>query len=159
MTRRTAVRDPWVWGQALLGALVLVGVPMAARRWGILDPNGVTRWLGAEAVGLGLVVLALGAATLGPNLTPGTQPLPTGRLVTRGIYRIVRHPIYLGVSLLLAGYALLRAGWWAGGLTLLGSLAYFEQKARAEERWLTRLMPDYEAYRAQVPRILPGGWH
>lgn len=159
MSRRTAVRDPWVWGQALLGALVLFGVPFAARRWGVLDAGGVTRWLGLVVIGIGGAVLAAGALTLGPNLTPATEPLPDGRLVTRGIYRMVRHPIYLGVSLALGGYGLLRGGWWAGILVLIVSVAYFERKARVEERFLVHRMAGYEEYRWRVPRILPGGWH
>jgi protein-S-isoprenylcysteine O-methyltransferase Ste14 len=159
MSRRTAVRDPWVWGQAFLGALVLFGVPFAARRWGVLDAEGVTRWLGAVVIGIGGAVLAAGALTLGPNLTPATEPLPDGRLVTRGIYRVVRHPIYLGVSTLLAGYGMLRGGWWSGAIVFAVAVAYFEGKARVEERWLMQRMPEYAAYRARVPRILPGGWH
>ena len=159
MSRRTAVRDPWVWGQAFLGALVLFGVPFAARRWGVPDAGGMTRWLGFLVIGAGGAVLAAGALTLGPNLTPATEPLPDGRLVTRGIYRVVRHPIYLGVSTLLAGYGMLRGGWWSGAIVFAVAVAYFEGKARVEERWLMQRMPEYAAYRARVPRILPGGWH
>jgi protein-S-isoprenylcysteine O-methyltransferase Ste14 len=159
MRRRTAVRDPWVWGQAFLGALVVFGVPFLAGRYGTLDPRGASRWLGAALTALGTGLMAAGAIVLGPNLTPATEPLPEGQLVTRGIYRVVRHPIYLGVSLLFAGYGFLRGGWWAGGAVLAISLTYFERKARVEERWLRERMPGYDEYRARVPRILPGGWH
>ena len=81
------------------------------------------------------------------------------RLVTRGIYRVVRHPIYLGVSTLLAGYGMLRGGWWGGGIVFAVALAYFEAKARVEERFLIGRMLGYAEYRRQVPRILPFGWH
>jgi len=106
----------------------------------------------------GVAIASAGAVTLGPNLTPATEPLPSGQLVTRGIYRVVRHPIYLGVSTLLAGYGMLRGGWWAGAAAFAVALTYFELKARVEERWLMQRMPEYAAYRARVPRILPGGW-
>jgi protein-S-isoprenylcysteine O-methyltransferase Ste14 len=159
MSRRTAVRDPWVWGQALLGTLVVFGVPRAAHLLGLPDPGPFWRLLGAVTIGVGVLVMAIGALTLGPNLTPATEPLLNGQLVTGGIYRLVRHPIYLGVSLALCGYALLRAGGWAGALVLVVSLAYFERKARVEEAWLLARMPAYAAYRARVPRLVPGGWH
>ncbi len=156
--RRTAIRDPWVWGQALLGMLVLLGVPLVARAWGGLDPAGAAHWAGLAWLGAGVLLMLVGARTLGPNLTPATQPLPHGRLVTRGIYRLVRHPIYFGVVVALTGYGVLRGGWWAGAVVFVVSLAYFERKARVEERWMEEREPAYGDYRAQVPRILPGGW-
>lgn len=156
--RRSALHDPWVWGQALLAAAVVLGVPLLAGRWGGLDPAGAERWSGVLLTGIGALVMIVGALTLGPNLTPATQPLPGGTLVTRGIYRVVRHPIYLGATLVLGGYALLRGGWWAGVAVLAITLAYFERKARVEERWMESLSPSYRDYRARVPRIVPFGW-
>ena len=159
MARRTAVQDPWVWGQAFLIAAIVLGVPWAAGHWGFHDPGGATEVVGLALIALGLVVLYAGIAVLGRNLTPATEPLPEGQLVTRGIYRVVRHPIYLGVSTTLGGYGVWRGG-WVGGLAAFGlALAYFERKARVEERWLMERMPGYAEYRARVPRILPGGWH
>ncbi len=159
MSRRTAVRDPWVWGQALLGILVIFGVPRAAELLGIPAPGAFWRLLGAVAIGAGALIMATGAVTLGPNLTPATEPLPDGQLVTRGIYRLVRHPIYLGVSLALCGYALFRAGGWAGVFVFALSIAYFERKARVEEAWLLDRVPAYAPYRTRVPRLIPWGWH
>jgi protein-S-isoprenylcysteine O-methyltransferase Ste14 len=159
MNRRTAVRDPWVWGQVAMVALVILGVPWAATEWGVLDPGGVPRWMGLALMLLGVAVASAGALTLGPNLTPATEPLPDGRLVTRGVYRMVRHPIYLGVSTIMGGYGMLRGGWWAGAAAFAVALAYFELKARVEERFLVERMAGYGEYRRMVPRILPGGWH
>ena len=159
MARRTAIRDPWVWGQVILATAVTFAVPWWAKRWGVLDPAGGSRWLGWTMIGLGLAVLYGGIAMLGRNLTPATEPLPDGQLVTRGLYRMVRHPIYLGVSTLLGGYGFLRGGWLSGVVVFAVSVAYFERKARVEERFLMERMAGYEEYRRRVPRILPGGWH
>ncbi len=159
MSRRTAARDPWVWGQALLGALVIFGVPRAAHLLGLPAPGHLWQVLGGVVLGAGALGMVIGALTLGPNLTPATEPLPDGQLVTRGIYHLVRHPIYFGVSLVLCGYSLLRAGGWAGAVVLIVSIAYFEQKARVEEAWLSKRVPGYEEYRSRVSRIIPGGWH
>jgi protein-S-isoprenylcysteine O-methyltransferase Ste14 len=159
MPRRTAVQDPWVWGQVFLIAAIVLGVPWGAGHWGFHDPGGLTEIAGFTLIALGLGILYAGIAVLGRNLTPATEPLPEGELVTNGIYRVVRHPIYLGVSMALGGYGVWRGG-WAGGLVAFGAaLVYFERKARVEERWLMARMPGYAEYRARVPRILPGGWH
>jgi protein-S-isoprenylcysteine O-methyltransferase Ste14 len=159
MSRRTAVRDPWVWGQVLLGLLVIGGVPWVADLFGLPAPGTAWRLLGGLLTAAGLLGIAIGASNLGPNLTPATEPLPGARLVTRGIYRLVRHPIYLSVSLVFAGYATIRAGGWAGAMVLVVALAYFEQKARVEEAWLRTRVQGYQEYAARVPRLVPGGWH
>ena len=42
--------------------------------------------------------------------------------MTRGVYQLVRHPIYLGLSAGLGGYGLLRGGWWVGGIVFALSI-------------------------------------
>jgi protein-S-isoprenylcysteine O-methyltransferase Ste14 len=126
--------------------------------WGL--PEGVAVipvLVGAAAIGLGLVLVAWTAwlfATVGEGtLAPWD---PTSRLVVRGPYRHVRHPMISGVVLVLLGEA-----------ALLGSVALLVWSATVlavnavylplvEERGLRRRFGDeYDAYRAAVPRWLP----
>ena len=151
------MRDPWVWGQvALMAAVLALSGPLARHLPGRAD--GWARWAGFSFLALGLSVMVRGALDLGRNLTPETEPLPEGRLVTRGIYEFVRHPIYLGLCFVLAAVPLLARNW----LVALGAfgvaLGYFEAKARVEERKLRVRFPRYREYAALVPRLLPFGW-
>src|SRR5829696_5108797 len=118
-----------------------------------LDPARV-RWWGGVLIGAGGLILAWGASSLGPNLTPGTEPLPQGRLVTAGAYAHLRHPIYAGAVLLLAGYTLLCSNWTLALLAGAGALQFFRAKARKEESYLIKRFPEYGFYRRQVPRML-----
>jgi protein-S-isoprenylcysteine O-methyltransferase Ste14 len=93
-----------------------------------------------------------GVRSLGPSLTPGIEPLPGAPLVTAGAYAHLRHPIYAGVVLLLAGYALAWSNWTLAMIVAVVALLYFEAKARAEERWLTERYPEYQRYMLQVRR-------
>jgi protein-S-isoprenylcysteine O-methyltransferase Ste14 len=146
-----------VLGQFLWMAAVLAFSGRLAARL----PGRVGGWAdvaGAVMLGLGLACLGRGVADLGKNLTPATEPLPEAQLVTRGIYQLVRHPIYLGVCMMLASVPLFANNALLGALVFALSLAYFEGKARTEERKLRLRFPRYREYAALVPRILPFGW-
>ena len=155
-----AARDPWVWGQLALFLLIGLAAPLLPRHVNLgsadymlnrVDPSWI-RWLGAGLVAAGAFVLVGGVRALGRNLTPGTEPLPGAELVRTGAYAYVRHPIYTGVVLLLAGYALAWSNWTLA--LVMGFLAfqYFHAKAGAEERWLMQRFPEYQTYMRQVPR-------
>ncbi len=113
------------------------------------------QWLGlALAVG-GMLLVVAGLVALGPALTPFPHPLEGTQLVRRGVYRLLRHPVYTG---LLVG----ALGWALAWLSLPGVAysallaAFFDQKARREERWLRSQFPEYAAYERQVRRFIPG---
>jgi protein-S-isoprenylcysteine O-methyltransferase Ste14 len=160
MDLRKAARDPWVWGQLGLFLVIGIAAPLLPRHvsLGKLDPvlNRIdpvpTRWLGWLLAGGGLAMVVWGVRSLGRSLTPGTEPLPDAPLVVSGAYAHVRHPIYLGIVLLLAGYTLAWSNWTLALLTGAVALGYFEGKARAEERWLAARYPGYAAYTRKVRR-------
>jgi protein-S-isoprenylcysteine O-methyltransferase Ste14 len=160
MDLRKAVRDPWVWGQLALFGLIGLGAPLLPRVVSLgkldpllnrVDPDGV-RWMGIPLITVGIAVAVWGVLSLGRSLTPGTEPLPSAPLVTSGAYAHVRHPIYAGIVLLLAGYTLAWSNWTLAVVVGLLALAYFSGKAKAEERWLVRRYPAYESYMRRVPR-------
>jgi protein-S-isoprenylcysteine O-methyltransferase Ste14 len=160
MDLRKAVRDPWVWGQFALFALIGLGAPLLPRHVSLgdvdpllnrVDPDRV-RWLGAPLIAGGLALAMWGVRSLGRSLTPGTEPLPGAPLVTSGAYAHVRHPIYGGIVLGLAGYTLVWSNWTLALVVALLTWAYFNAKAKAEERWLVGRHSAYEAYMRQVPR-------
>ena len=77
-------------------------------------------------------------------------------LVTTGPYRLVRHPIYLGLALLAAGEALAFGSWPALLLVLSGIVPTFAWRARAEDSLLSRTFGErYEVYRQRTRSIIP----
>jgi protein-S-isoprenylcysteine O-methyltransferase Ste14 len=162
MDLHKAARDLWVWGQAGLLLLILLAAPLLPRfiNMGALDYplNRIDPWwirsLGGVILAAGALVLLWGARSLGPNLTPGTEPLANAELVTAGAYGHSRHPIYAGAVLLLAGYALLWSNWTLALVAGWVALLFFRAKAGKEEEWLTARFPAYQAYRRHVPRML-----
>ena len=87
------------------------------------------------------------------RIKEGESVVYTNQLVDRGIYAIVRHPQYLGYSLLVLGFTLL-SQYWATALLGLGAIAFFYLQAVQEEHFLRRQFDQvYDAYCQQVPRF------
>jgi protein-S-isoprenylcysteine O-methyltransferase Ste14 len=93
----------------------------------------------------------LGSAwSLVPTADQGTG------LVTTGPYRFVRHPIYLGLSMLAFGEALAFSSWPAVVIVLSAIVPTFLWRACAEEKLLTGTFGDrYAHYRRQTRMMIP----
>jgi len=77
------------------------------------------------------------------------------RLVTRGPYALIRHPLYIGELIALAGVALQYHSVWA--LLLLGLVFAFQlQRMKYEELVLLQFFPEYQDYMARTARLVPG---
>ena len=75
-------------------------------------------------------------------------------LVTQGVYAYIRHPLYSGMLLELAGLVL----WVPSLMVLIASILgwlWVMLQARLEEMDLVQRLPAYHAYMQEVPRFLP----
>ena len=95
-----------------------------------------------------------GAMALGRNLTPFPKPSAGTQFVRRGIYCLMRHPLYTAVFCAAVGWSLVRHSWPAMSASLALAM-FFDAKARHEERWLRQHFPDYARYAQQVRRFIP----
>jgi protein-S-isoprenylcysteine O-methyltransferase Ste14 len=80
------------------------------------------------------------------------------KVVSTGPYAWVRHPMYAGALLLLAGIPIALGSWWglAPVALICGALVW---RLLDEERYLARHLAGYEAYQRQVRwRLAPGLW-
>jgi protein-S-isoprenylcysteine O-methyltransferase Ste14 len=82
------------------------------------------------------------------------DPLQHSRLVTRGPFRLIRHPMYLGLlvmtaPLVAAEFTLLRLALW------LGLLADLVLKLNYEEGLLAARLEGYKEYQGRSYRLIP----
>ncbi len=126
---------------------------LAAPRWA--HAVGGVRWV-AASVAVGCYLLSLYCwLLLGRNWSMAVVPHQSTRLVTRGLYRWVRHPIY-GASVLLMLASALVLSTLPMVLLALAHLVVMNLKARHEERYLAqRFGESYAAYCRQVGRFFP----
>jgi len=86
------------------------------------------------------------------NIETG-QVLKSQKVVARGIYAYVRHPIYIGDLLLLTGLELALNSWLVIGVLVLAPVVLL--KAIKEERMLIEELSGYEAYCRSSKRFIP----
>jgi len=121
---------------------------------GSLGPAGTLSYIMAG------VFLAMGAGVILAGSerfrSAGTHSRPwraTSSLVTTGIYRFTRNPMYLGMALLYAGLAFLFDSFTALLLLPVAILLIRTQVIAREERYLLgKFGADYVAYKKSVPR-------
>jgi protein-S-isoprenylcysteine O-methyltransferase Ste14 len=77
-------------------------------------------------------------------------------LVTTGPYRLVRHPIYLGLAVLATGEAIAFSSWPAFLVVLCGIVPTFACRSRAEEKLLSLIFGErFAVYRERTKMFIP----
>ncbi len=93
---------------------------------------------------------------LGRNWSVSLEIRRDHRVVTSGVYRYVRHPMYLAFLLWGLAQTLLLPNWIAGPAGLVGSMTLFLFRVGREEAlMLQEFGPQYSAYMKQTTRVLP----
>jgi protein-S-isoprenylcysteine O-methyltransferase Ste14 len=133
----------------LLTTMSLLGPPLVKPMQMVpLLPPSIT--VGASVVGLAIVIA--GKVTLGRSF--GLMPANRG-IVSSGVYRVVRHPIYLGYLITHVAFVLANPTPWNLAVLVIGDTALL-LRAVCEEQTLAR-DAQYRAYQQLVRwRVCPG---
>lgn len=116
-------------------------------------------WLGLAAAWLGLSLRVWAVATLGRFFRRTVVVQSGHRLVEDGPYRLLRHPSYSGLVLLMAGLGLALGNWLSLAIMTLGALGALVHRIRTEEAALhERFGEAYLAYRRRTWALIPGLW-
>jgi protein-S-isoprenylcysteine O-methyltransferase Ste14 len=144
-------------GIPLVLCLLLLVVPRrlpAALTQRLVPPSLALTLLGIALVAAGLLFAVWARVCLGRNWSGRVEVKEGHALVRDGPYRAVRHPIYSGLLLALAGTAC-AIGAWRGVLAFLCALAGILLRVRAEEARMRATFPEYEEYRRHSWALLP----
>ncbi|NLF02668.1 MAG: isoprenylcysteine carboxylmethyltransferase family protein, partial [Anaerolineales bacterium] len=127
--------------------------------WLALNLPPWLRWWGVAGGTLALAMLLWAHHSLGPNFSPNVDLRPEHQLIRQGIYRWVRHPIYVAYALLFLCAALISGNWMVGvsGLGIIVPL--MTVRLRREELLLRQHFGQaYADYVHTTPRFLPAVW-
>jgi protein-S-isoprenylcysteine O-methyltransferase Ste14 len=117
---------------------------------------GVRHVFGAVLLFGGLLLQAAAMLHLGASWRIGIDESARPGLVTGGLYRFTRNPIYFALIVALAGYTLLLPT-LLSALVLVGACVAIRQQILEEESYLVRAYGEqYRNYARRVGRLLPG---
>ena len=95
-------------------------------------------------------------ADLGTNWSVTLQMRDDHALVTTGIYRRIRRPMYASIFLLSIAHVLFVPNWIVGRAYFLSfGILYIFRVAREERMMLDRFGPEYETYMRRSGRLFP----
>jgi protein-S-isoprenylcysteine O-methyltransferase Ste14 len=114
---------------------------------------------GVVCLVVGLWLFHRSHADLGTNWSITLQVREHHRLVTEGVYRHVRHPMYTALFFYSVGQLLVLPNWVAGPANLVTFGTLFMFRVRDEEQMMLEAFGDqYASYMATTKRLIPGVW-
>ena len=139
-----------------LGILPLLYVATGFPRFADYAFRPAQGWLGVLFAVAALLLFQMTHRALGQNWSVTLQLRQNHKLITTGIYRKIRHPMYTAFWLWAVAQACLLPNWVAGfaGLVGFGSL-FFGRVGREEQMMLETFGDDYRHYMSRTYRIIP----
>ena len=142
-----------------LGVVPLVYVATAMPRFAAYSFHPLLAWMGLFFAIAALGMFHLTHRALGRNWSISLEVRENHELVTSGIYRRVRHPMYSAFWLWAVAQALLLPNWIAGFAGMAGfGILFFGRVAREERMMLETFGDSYRAYMARTGRVFPSNF-
>jgi protein-S-isoprenylcysteine O-methyltransferase Ste14 len=146
---------------AVLVGVTQVGLPLVLLFTSWLDranyalPQAVT-WVGVPVMMSALWLFWRSHVDLGDCWSVTLKLNRDHRLITRGVYRLVRHPMYASFFLFAASQGLLLNNWLAGWAAMVSVCLLCVIRIPREEQMLLEFFgEEYRAYMQRTGRIIP----
>jgi protein-S-isoprenylcysteine O-methyltransferase Ste14 len=139
-----------------LGILPFLYIATAIPHFAAYRFQAAQAWLGLLFAIMALIMFQLTHRALGRNWSISLDVRENHELITDGIYRKVRHPMYSAFWLWAVAQALLLPNWFAGFAGIIGFGILFFGRVGREERIMLETFGDrYRKYMARTYRVLP----
>ena len=121
----------------------------------VLIESSAVRIAGQVLAIAGVALVLVAVVTLRAVIQVEPAPRADAWLVTRGIYRYLRHPIYTGMLVVTIGLLLMKPT-VAVAIAGVVFIAFLVAKTRFEEKLLMQRYPAYSDYRRRAWGLVPG---
>jgi protein-S-isoprenylcysteine O-methyltransferase Ste14 len=133
---------------AFVGTFLIYAIPLFPRR----ELSVATETVSTVLILVGSSAAVVALLQLGRSFSMMAE---ARRLVTSGLYRYVRHPLYLAEEFAIFGLFLQFFSIWTTIIFAL-QLAFQLRRMHNEEAVLTEILHEYTAYRNKTSRLIPG---
>ena len=115
----------------------------------IIQASTFSYLLGILIIIIACIIMLISIKDLGRNLSPFPRPINNSNLVTTGIYRFTRHPMYYSLIFISIGVFIIKLSIYYLFLTIsLASIIKF--KIALEEKYLMNKFKNYLLYKNEV---------
>ncbi len=115
----------------------------------IIQASPFSNLLGIFIIIIAFIIMLFSIKDLGRNLSPFPRPINNSNLVTTGIYRFTRHPMYYSLIFISIGVFIIKLSIYYLFLTI--SLALIiKLKISLEEKYLMNKFKNYLLYKNEV---------
>ncbi|NLE56757.1 MAG: isoprenylcysteine carboxylmethyltransferase family protein [Planctomycetes bacterium] len=144
----------------LLYILITVGYALSfsigATRIGRMTPWNAFFAVGVVTVLAGLTIRVRSMLNLKQYFTYSVAQTENHMLIETGLYRIIRHPGYLGQLMIFAGISISLSNWLAVLLMILPTAIGYSYRIKVEEDFMVEQMGEsYRSYRSRTKRLIP----
>jgi len=144
-----------------LGGLILWLSPLvylinpAWMAWSKIGLPEWVRWLGVGLGILSVVGIYWLFSSIGSGITPTSATRTEHRLVTRGPYRWVRHPLYTIGSSMFIAFGMMADNWFIAALGVLAFVAMAIRTPKEEANLIEKFGDEYRNYMKRTGKFLP----
>lgn len=139
-----------------LGILPFVYIATGFPRFAGYTFRPAQAWIGLAVAIMSLVMFRLTHKALGRNWSVSLEVRENHKLISNGVYRYLRHPMYTAFWLWAVAQALLLPNWFAGCAGLVGfGILFFGRVGKEEALMLESFGDDYRQYMSRTRRVIP----
>ncbi len=144
-----------------IGGLVLWLSPLiylinpAWMAWARVGLPDWVRWLGVLFGVLCVLGIYWLFSSIGSGITPTSATRKDHKLVTRGPYRWVRHPLYTVGSSMFIAFGIMADNWFIAALGMLAFIAMAARTSREEANLIAKFGDEYREYMGRTGRFFP----
>lgn len=118
------------------------------------DAKIVYAYAGIVILFTGLFLIMTAIIQLNKNISAFPTPVKNAQLITNGVFKFIRHPIYAGIILSAVGYGLFFSDIFKLMMSFV-LLVFFDMKSNYEEQKLSEKFPDYTFYQTRTGKFTP----